>query len=61
MPTLINPIDTYLLYGYASAWQIQKLMLTIIYWMEESPPNEGARESTQGAKGVCNPIGGSTI
>jgi hypothetical protein len=24
-------------------------------------PNEGARESTQGAKGVCNPIGRTTI
>jgi hypothetical protein len=24
-------------------------------------PNEGARESAQGAKGVCNPIGGITI
>jgi hypothetical protein len=24
-------------------------------------PNEGARESNQGAKGVCSPIGGSTI
>jgi hypothetical protein len=24
-------------------------------------PNGGARESTQGAKGVCNPIGGTTI
>jgi hypothetical protein len=23
--------------------------------------DEGARESTQGAKGVCNPIGGTTI
>jgi hypothetical protein len=23
--------------------------------------NEGARESNQGTKGVCNPIGGSTI
>jgi hypothetical protein len=23
--------------------------------------NEGARESTQGAKGVCSPIGGTTI
>jgi hypothetical protein len=23
--------------------------------------NGGARESTQGAKGVCNPIGGTTI
>jgi hypothetical protein len=25
------------------------------------PPSGGARESTQGAKGVCNPIEGSTI
>jgi hypothetical protein len=24
-------------------------------------PNGGARESTQEAKGVCNPIGGTTI
>jgi hypothetical protein len=24
-------------------------------------PNEGAKESTQGAKGICNPIGGTTI
>jgi hypothetical protein len=27
----------------------------------EQVPNEGARESTQGAKGVCNPIGGTTV
>jgi hypothetical protein len=25
------------------------------------PPNGGARESTQGAKGICNPIGGTTL
>jgi hypothetical protein len=24
-------------------------------------PNEGARESTQGAEGICNPIGGTTL
>ena len=24
-------------------------------------PNGGARESTQGAGGICNPIGGTTI
>jgi hypothetical protein len=29
--------------------------------MEHRAPNEGARESTQGAEGVCNPIGGTTI
>jgi hypothetical protein len=32
-------------------------MLTVLYWMEHRAPNERARESTQGAKGVCNPIG----
>jgi hypothetical protein len=29
--------------------------------MEHRAPNEGARESTQGTKGICNPIGGTTI
>jgi hypothetical protein len=24
-------------------------------------PNGGARESTQGVKGICNPIGGTTL
>jgi hypothetical protein len=38
-------------------------MLTVIYRMEHSllPPNGGARESTQGAEGVCNPTGRTTI
>jgi hypothetical protein len=36
-------------------------VLTVISWMEHSAPNEGARESTQGAKGVGNPIEGTTI
>ena len=48
-------------WGYANDWQIQILTLTVIYWMEHRVPNEGARESTQGAEGVCNPIGGATI
>ena len=50
-----------LLWGYARAWQTQKWMLTVSYWMEQRAPNGGARESTQGDKGVCNPIGGTTI
>jgi hypothetical protein len=29
--------------------------------MEHRVPNEGARESTQGAEGVCSPIGRTTI
>jgi hypothetical protein len=32
--------------------------LILIKWRE---PNGEARESTQGAKGVCNPIGGTTL
>ena len=40
---------------------IRMWMLTISYWMDHMASNEGARESTQGAKGVCKPIGGTTI
>jgi hypothetical protein len=29
--------------------------------MDHRAPNCGARENTQGAKGICNPIGGTTI
>ena len=39
----------------------RKLRLTVSYWMDHRAPNGGARESTQGAEGVCNPIGGTTI
>jgi hypothetical protein len=33
-----------LLRGSASAWQIQKWMLTIIHWMEHKVPNEGVEK-----------------
>jgi hypothetical protein len=36
-------------------------MLKAIYWIEHKFPNEGAREMTQEAEGVCSPIGGATI
>jgi hypothetical protein len=36
-------------------------MLTVSYWMDHRAPNRGARERTQGAKGICNPIDGTTI
>jgi hypothetical protein len=29
--------------------------------MEHRAPNDGARENTQGAEGVCNLIGGTTF
>jgi hypothetical protein len=36
-------------------------MLTVSYWMEHRALNGGARESTQEAEGVCNPIGGTAV
>jgi hypothetical protein len=36
-------------------------MLTVSYKIEYRAPNGEARESTQGAEGVCNPIGATTI
>jgi hypothetical protein len=36
-------------------------MLTVSYWMDHRAPNGGARENTQGAGGIYNPIGGTTI
>ena len=58
---LTGPWYSYLLWSIASSWKIQKRMLIVIYWMEHRAPNEGAWESTQGAEGVRNPIGGTTI
>jgi hypothetical protein len=49
------------LYAFLLKRLPQKLMLIVIYWMDHRAPNEGARESTQGAKGVCTPTGGTTI
>jgi hypothetical protein len=34
---------------------------TAIHWTECRVSNEGDRERTQGAKGVCSSIGGTTI
>jgi hypothetical protein len=49
------------LWDYAGAYQTQKWMPSVSYWMDHRAPNGGARESNQGAKGICNSIGGSTI
>ena len=73
IPTLPNPLPThtpFLALGfpctgaykvYKSKLLFLKWMLTVIYRMEHRAPNGEARESTQGAEGVCNPIGGTTI
>ena len=41
--------------------QTQKWILTVSYWMDHWAPNGGARECTQRAKGICIPIGGTTL
>jgi hypothetical protein len=38
-----------------------KWMLTVSYWMDHRAPNGGARESIQGAKEICNPLGATTL
>jgi hypothetical protein len=38
-----------------------KYVFPAIHWTEHRVPNEGARGSTQGAEGICSPIGGTTI
>jgi hypothetical protein len=49
------------LFGISNVQKTQKWMLTVSYWMDHRAPNGGARESSQGAKGICNPIGGTTV
>jgi hypothetical protein len=48
---LKGPWYSCLVWGFDSAWQTQKWMLTVIYRMEHKAPNGGARESTQELKG----------
>jgi hypothetical protein len=45
---------------YPNSWDTRKAVLRRMF-IALSAPNGGARESTQGAKGNCNPIGGTTI
>jgi hypothetical protein len=37
------------------------ILLNHVICEGKGTPNGGAGESTQGAEGVCNPIGGTTI
>ena len=36
-------------------------MLSVNHWTEHRVLNGGTREKTQGAEGICSPIGGTTI
>jgi hypothetical protein len=58
---LTGPWYSCLMWGYASAWQIQKWMFRVMYCMEHRSPKEGSRVRNKGTKRVSNPIGGSTI
>jgi hypothetical protein len=58
---LKGPRYSCLLWNYAGAWQTQKWMLTVSYWMNHRAPSGGVRESNWGGEGICNPIGGTTI
>jgi hypothetical protein len=51
----------YWLGGFASAWQIQRWILSVNHWTEHRVPNEGARERIQGAERAFSPIGETTI
>jgi hypothetical protein len=37
--------------GYASAWQTKKWMLTVIYWMQHTPPIEELEKVSKELKG----------
>jgi hypothetical protein len=47
--------------GKENQYSVSKIFSSVSYWMDHRAPNGGARESTQGAKGICNPIGGTTL
>jgi len=50
-----------LLRGSARALLIQMRMVAANHQTEQGDPNGGVREKTEGAEGVCNPIGRTTI
>jgi len=43
--------------GSARALLIQMRRLAANHWTEQGDSNGGVREKTEGAEGVCNPIG----
>jgi hypothetical protein len=58
---LIGALYCCLLRGSARAWHIQRPMLTANCWTDHRVPNGRVRKRTEGADGVCNPIGTTTI
>jgi hypothetical protein len=54
-------VNTYAWARHKHKIKTHKWMLTVSYWMDHRAPNGGARESIQGAKEICNPVGATTI
>jgi hypothetical protein len=50
-----------LLRSRARALQIQRQMFAANHWTKRQVPNRGHKEGAEGAEGVCNPIGETTI
>jgi hypothetical protein len=48
---------SWLLRGSSRAWKMQRQKFTVKYWTEHGVSNEGDRERTEGAEGVCDPVG----
>ena len=61
----IMPWKLYLIYGDCSILEEQydsmKAWVEYIRKVDGDEPNGGARESSRGAKGICNPIGGTIL
>jgi hypothetical protein len=51
----------WLFMGWIPRWGSLWMAFPSVSALKQRVPNEGARESTQGAEGVCSPIGGTTI
>ena len=47
--------------GFTKARPIEIQMFTTNHWTKHRDPNEGIRRRTEGAEGICNPIGRTTI
>jgi hypothetical protein len=58
---LTGSCNSCLLRGSARPWQIQRQMLVANHWTEHKFSNGVVRQRTEGAEGVCNTIGRTTI
>jgi hypothetical protein len=48
-------------YIFYKQQKLTSIQLLLGYWIDHRAPNGGARESIQGAKEICNPVGATTL